>query len=102
MKIKERIIIGIISALLISGMANAQFFESQQDENTPFQSNNDYFSDTTSGSYTPDTPQIVENAGPGNPADPVPIDDWVFLLSMTGIVVGGYFLKEKSKLFPKI
>lgn len=40
-----------------------------------------------------EAPAQGENtSNPGNPGKKLPIDDWIFLLPLLGIAVGGYYL----------
>ncbi len=34
----------------------------------------------------------------GNPGEEVPINNWIFLLPLAGVVVGFYYLNKKSKM----
>lgn len=46
-----------------------------------------------------DEPDIGEDAGAPNPSEPVPIDNWIFLLTLTAVVTGFYFLKNKEEFY---
>ena len=79
--------------LFFSIMGNAQFFESdnttqeEEPQNGSFSENNDVY----------DQPDQGEDAS-GNPGDPVPVNDWMYLLPVIGIGVGAFFLSRKRNL----
>ncbi len=37
----------------------------------------------------------------GNPGDPVPVDNWIYLLSLAGIAVGFFYLRKKERFTVK-
>lgn len=78
--------------VLITGIASAQFFESEQGtstEETNFSSHN-----TTA----PESPDQGVEGGPAAPGDDVPIDKWGFLLPILGMLIGIYYLNRKKSI----
>jgi len=76
-------------------MGNAQFFENNNTPPEEEEETQEYmFSEDAPGAGEPD--QGVD-AGPGQPGEFVPIDDWLFLLPIIGIGLGVYFLRDKRK-----
>lgn len=78
----------IILSLFISGFGFGQFFESSESE-----SENQFFESSTP--TNPNPPEQGED-GPGIPGEPVPLDDWLFLLPLAGIAVGVYYLRKRK------
>jgi len=78
----------IILSLFISGFGFGQFFESSESE-----SENQFFESSTP--TNPNPPEQGEDR-PGAPAEPVPLDDWLFLLPLAGIAVGAYYLRKRK------
>lgn len=78
----------LILSLLIGGLSFGQDFFSGQAE----KSDQEFFEDESNS--TGETP--------GNPGSPkpekVPLDDWLFLLPIGGLAVGGYYLTRKRKI----
>ncbi len=79
--------------IFLFGFTNAQFFESQSENH---QENIDYFDNSEANSSEHITSDRTDPTGPGD--DPVPIDNWLFLLPLAGIAVGAYFLSRKQKV----
>lgn len=82
-------IVSIAMFLLGFHMANAQFFESENYQEQNNQSPDFFGNDPI--------PEYETDAGPGNPADPAPIDDYLFLLPLLGIAIGGHYLLRKQE-----
>lgn len=78
--------------LFVSFMGSAQFFE-PADSPAEEETQEYEFSKAAPGYDQPD--QGVDD--PGNPADPAPINDWLYLLPLIGIGIGVYFLRDKKK-----
>ncbi len=80
-------------ALFISFIGSAQFFE--ENHSPPEEEQ------TLDYGFNQDAPQYDEPNqgvdGPGGPGDPVPIDDWLYILPLIGIGLGVYFLRYKRK-----
>lgn len=78
--------------LFLSCIGNAQFFE---------QDNSQTEEETQDHGFAADAPEYDEpDQGVdsiGNPGGPVPIDGWVYVLSVVGIGLGVYFLRDKRK-----
>ena len=78
--------------LLFSTFGMAQFFEqdyAEEPENNP----NQFFQDN---SYDPYVEPEYETYKPGQPGDPVPLDDWAFILPLAGMAVGVYFIRRRK------
>ena len=79
--------------LLFSTFGMAQFFEQDYAEE-PETNSTQFFQEYH---QAPD-PEYGTDFGPGQPGDPVPLDDWAFLLPLAGIAVGVYFIRKKREL----
>lgn len=94
---KKRMLILLI--LLGFGLTKAQFFEedteyTQENKSSGFFEQSSPFEHHGEDSWGDDSGFPT---GPGN--DPVPIDDYIFLLPLLGIAVGGYYLIRTKKEF---
>ncbi len=81
-------------ALFISFLGYGQFFES---ENSEQEENNQSGTFQQNQNPSPEPDQGVDDNNPGNPGD-VPIDDWIFLLPISGFALGIFYLTRKRKL----
>lgn len=85
-------------ALLILLTANIgfgqNFFESEQDEYEESDTQSAYFSSSQEYGNVPDQ----GTDGAGNPGPQVPIDEWLFLLPLAGIILGVYYLSRNREL----
>ncbi|NLN33388.1 MAG: hypothetical protein GX159_07310 [Flavobacteriaceae bacterium] len=83
--------------LLVFGISQAQFFQSEYEE--PVESGG-FFSSQYESSNQGNFPIQEDDVDPGNPGqNPVPLDDWLFLLPLAGVGIGVYYLIRKKKEF---
>lgn len=77
----------LVLVFLISSFSFGQFFESN--EEVDVNASSGYFSQSI------DTSEDDDQPSPGG--DDVPLDDWIFLLPLIGIVIGIYYhLKRRE------
>lgn len=86
----KKIKLSIGMALLSFSMLSAQFFENYQQTEEPQSSG--FFENQ---SNTPPTDYGTDAGNIGDPA--APIDDYLFLLPLLGIAIGGYYLRRKQE-----
>ncbi|MDX9705282.1 MAG: hypothetical protein RBT46_06205 [Weeksellaceae bacterium] len=93
---KKLIIIIIVFFSGIS-LSNAQFFADSPEEGAnenQQQNTRNFFQDTPeSGGES----GLTQKPPLPNPGEESPIDQWVFLLPLVGIMIGFYYLNQKSK-----
>ncbi|HUH35105.1 MAG TPA: hypothetical protein VL022_04660 [Moheibacter sp.] len=87
----------ILILLFSFHFAEAQYFEGADNQAEETQSSS-YFESQP-------TPEYGTDAGPGgtggNPSDPkAPIDDYLFLLPLLGMMVGSYYLLKNRSKYP--
>ena len=88
----------VILMLLVFGISQAQFFQSDYEE---VQESGGFFS----SHYESSNQEIFANyeeddSNPSNPGEnPVPLDDWLFLLPLAGVGIGVYYLIRTKKEF---
>lgn len=80
--------------LLLSVFSFGQFFEEHPSQDNKATHKEDQFFNESQG-YEPQ-PDYGTEVSPGDPGDPVPLDDWAFLLPLAGIAVGAYFIRKKK------
>ena len=92
--------------VLISSFCSAQMFDYNTESSSQFfeEDGNELHRNTENFSFfkfsgDSDEPDIGEDVGASNPSDPVPIDNWIFLLTLTAVVTGFYFLKNKEEFY---
>lgn len=89
----------VILMLLVFGISQAQFFQSDYEE---VQESGGFFSSQYESSdqefFNRPPDSGVEPVYPSNPGD-VPLDDWLFLLPLAGVGIGVYYLIRKKKEF---
>ncbi|HUH36182.1 MAG TPA: hypothetical protein VL022_10155 [Moheibacter sp.] len=91
----KKIKLSIGMALLSFSMLSAQFFENYQQAEEPQSSG---FFENHSSTSVPEY-EAAKLGGPGGPGDDpaAPIDDYLFLLPLLGIAIGGYYLRRKQE-----
>lgn len=86
-----------ILMLLVFGISQAQFFQSDYEEG---QESGGFFSSQYESSDQGIFANYEEDVDPGNPGEnPVPLDDWLFLLPLAGVGIGVYYLIRTKKEF---
>lgn len=84
----------VILMLLVFGISQAQFFQSDYEE---VQESGGFFSSQYESSNQGNFPIQEDDVDPGNPGENrVPLDDWLFLLPLAGIAVGAYYLRKRK------
>lgn len=80
--------------LLIFSFSQAQFFENPSDDNESFETS------PTEYNETPDqgTDARGDDDFPTGPGEPIPINQWIFLLPLAGLAIGSYqIFKNKTE-----
>lgn len=91
----KKIKLSIGMALLSFSMLSAQFFENYQQAEEP-QSSGFFENNNPNPEYGGD--DWGDNDFPSNPGgEAAPIDDYLFLLPLLGIAIGGYYLRRKQE-----
>lgn len=78
--------------LLTSVCTMGQYFEQEQAEEA--ETNQNQFFDNSQSAQAPNPEYGTDEVG--NPDDPIPLDDWAFLLPLAGMAIGVYFIRRRK------
>ena len=86
----------IILAMFLVGiqLGNAQFFE----YDTPNEGETNYQSTSTRTTFFESDSEWETSKSPGNPGEEVPIDNWIYALGLSGVLLRIYFHQKKKNL----
>lgn len=108
MRNKIRYNLFLILSITVFGLSYGQNFFNQQEKDSSVIANDYGIYDGLKSPELPTEPTFFEQInnpydnpdygvdGPGNPSDPSPIDNWLFILPIAGILVAGYFLRKRK------